>query len=110
MRPIMLWIDDIRDPKDYGYRDCDDMIVIWCKSVYDAIAAYDSLGRYVKYISLDHDAGDYARAGGDYIKFLDWFERNHQEKFTGVRWSVHSFNPVGVQNMKAILKKNGVNC
>lgn len=53
-------------------------------------------------ISADHDAGDYAKYGGDYIKLLDWLEA------TGRSYPIHihSMNPVGVQNMRAIIQKN----
>ena len=54
-------------------------------------------------ISLDHDAGDYAKYGGDYIKVLDWLEE------TGRSYPIriHSLNPVGVANMRAIIQRNG---
>ena len=54
-------------------------------------------------IDIDHDAGDYAKDGGDYIKLLDWLEE------TGRNYPIriHSQNPVGVQNMRAIIQKNG---
>lgn len=54
-------------------------------------------------IDIDHDAGDYAKDGGDYIKLLDWLEE------TGRNYPIriHSQNPVGVQNMRRIIQKNG---
>lgn len=57
-------------------------------------------------IDLDHDAGDYASDGGDYIKLLDWLESENivDEGFT---FHIHSMNPVGIQNMRAIIQKNG---
>ena len=57
-------------------------------------------------IDLDHDAGDYAFEGGDYIKLLDWLEAKNIVD-TGYSFHLHSMNPVGVQNMRAIIKKNG---
>ena len=57
----------------------------------------------IELISIDHDAGDFVRAGGDYIKLLDWLEepgRNYPIR-------IHSQNPVGVQNMRAIIERNG---
>ena len=53
-------------------------------------------------ISIDHDAGDYAKDGGDYIKLLDWLEA------TGRNYPIHihSMNVVGVQNMRAIIEHN----
>ena len=54
-------------------------------------------------IDIDHDAGDYVSDGGDYIKLLDWLEE------TGRKYPIriHSMNPVGVANMRAIIERNG---
>ena len=57
----------------------------------------------IEVIDIDHDAGEYVNDGGDYIKLLDWLEEN------GRNWypiHIHSMNPVGVQNMRAIIQKN----
>ena len=57
----------------------------------------------IEVIDLDHDAGDYVSDGGDYIKLLDWLEatgRNYPIR-------IHSMNPVGVENMRRIIQKNG---
>lgn len=125
---MKLWIDDIRPaPKDY----------LWCKSVNEAkdcIEDFEELIeelrsqltiRYshheerqnhrineiqnqvkqttITLIDLDHDAGDYANDGGNYIRLLDWLEE------TGRNYPIriHSMNPVGVQNMRTIIQKNG---
>ena len=57
----------------------------------------------IELIDLDHDAGQYACGGGDYIKILDWLEE------TGRNYPIriHSQNPVGVENMRRIIQKNG---
>ena len=57
----------------------------------------------IELIDIDHDAGDYASDGGDYIKLLDWLEE------TGRNYPIHihSMNPVGVANMRAIIQRNG---
>lgn len=41
--------------------------------------------------------------GGDYIKILDWLEK------TGRNYPIriHSMNPVGVENMRRIIRRNG---
>ena len=124
---MKLWIDDVR-PAPEGY--------VWCKSVNEAkhhINATDpieinentvSLGgiiyrnsddkividysqtihlKGIELIDIDHDAGDYACDGGDYIKLLDWLEE------TGRNYPIriHSMNPVGVENMRRIIQRNG---
>ena len=113
---MKLWIDDVR-PAPEGY--------VWCETVMEAKASiqwfeenYETM--YHQYqngratledvefykltlIDIDHDAGDCFAYGGDYIKLLDWLEE------TGRNYPIriHSQNPVGVQNMRAIIERNG---
>lgn len=107
---MKLWIDDMR-PAPKGY--------IWCHSVFRAMKEIHlaenkieeklyfkediATADYIELIDIDHDAGDYAQYGGDYIKLLDWLEE------TGRSYPIriHSQNPVGVANMRAIIQKNG---
>jgi hypothetical protein len=108
---MRLWIDDVR-PAPKGY--------VWCKSVNEAkeiiceneISAvfakmsgnWDAMvEHWPTLIDIDHDAGDYASDGGDYIKLLDWLEE------TGRNYPIHihSMNPVGVANMRRIIERNG---
>ena len=109
---MKLWIDDTR-PAPIGY--------IWCKSVNETIERIEDselkIGlldhndplskKYIEefsidVIDLDHDAGDYAYDGGDYIKLLDYLEET--ERNYPIR--IHSMNPVGVENMRRIIRKN----
>ena len=108
---MKLWIDDVR-PAPEGY--------IWLRSVEEArvyIGVVEHKNkRYriftnegiqpeneIELIDIDHDAGDYVSDGGDYIKLLDWLEE------TGRNYPIriHSMNPVGVANMRAIIQRNG---
>ena len=108
---MKLWIDDVRPAPD-GYQ--------WCKSVNEAKEIIQvcenpncwpsytqSKRKYepieIELLDCDHDAGDYAYDGGDYIKLLDWLEE------TGRNYPIriHSMNVVGVQNMRAIIERNG---
>lgn len=91
---MRLWIDDIR-PAPVGY--------IWAKSVNVAINRilgylYTETPNSTILIDLDHDAGDYAHQGGDYIKILDWLEETEipDESFI---FHLHTMNPVGRENM-----------
>ena len=94
---MKLWVDDVRKAPD-GY--------MWARTTNDAISiiriAVESCIN-VEVIDLDHDSGDYAWDGGDYIRVLDWMERNK----ISIPIRIHSMNPVGVQNMRAIIKRNG---
>lgn len=108
---MKLWIDDVR-PAPEGY--------VWCKSVNKAksiISKFENENKYfaerewggrmppipLEIIDIDHDAGDYASEGGDYIRLLDWLEE------TGRNYPIriHSMNPVGVANMRRIIERNG---
>lgn len=90
---MILWVDDLRQPPSGDY--------MWVRSVNEAKRAMDNY--YFDYIDLDHDAGDFAYDGGDYIKLLDWLEGNGQDVIV----KLHTMNPVGRQNMRAIIQKNG---
>lgn len=94
---MKLWIDDVRPAPD-GY--------IWAKSVYEAFRLIEERENKVdvfELVDLDHDAGDYANDGGDYINILNWLEE------TGRNYPIHihSANPAGVANMRRIIKRNG---
>lgn len=91
---MILWVDDLRQPP-CGGEYC------WVKSV-NAAKATIKEKRHFDYIDLDHDAGDYAYDGGDYIKLLDWLEEQHMQ----FNIKLHTMNPVGRQNMRAIIEKN----
>ena len=60
--------------------------------------------REIEFIDIDHDAGEYAIYGGDYIKILDWLEEMNLGD--GITFKIHSQNTVGRQNMKRVIEKN----
>ena len=111
---MKIWVDDDRPAPD-GYE--------WCKSVCDATQLIEGIYMYhwipefwktmkdkLEVIDLDHDAGDYAKDGGDYIKLLDYLEdceKNHGYDLKDVKFHIHSMNPVGIENMRRIIQKNG---
>lgn len=102
---MKLWIDDVRNPPgtlSEGW--------IWITEVNAAKRYITIMERGaekghegIELIDIDHDAGNFASEGGDYIKLLDWLEE------TGRNYPIriHSMNPVGVQNMRAIIQRNG---
>ena len=96
---MKLWIDDVREPPNlYDYN--------WIFSVEqakDTIVACEENCVDIEIIDIDHDAGVWHYYGGDYIKLLDWLEetsRNYPIR-------IHSMNPVGRENMRAIIQRNG---
>ena len=67
---MKLWVDDLRQPPSDEW--------LWAVSVDQAklaIKVYE-INMYddTIIIDLDHDAGDYAQYGGDFIRLLDWLE------------------------------------
>lgn len=108
---MKLWVDDVR-PAPEGYMRC--MSVNEAKRLIKIREEMDGCdwtlwdGTSVvihpfELIDLDHDAGDYANDGGDYIRLLDWFEE------TGRNYPIriHTMNPVGRENMRRIIQRNG---
>lgn len=94
---MRLWVDDVRPAPD-GY--------IWALSVTSAkndILRYERMGKPLELLDIDHDAGEYAQYGGDYIRLLDWLE----ETGRNYHIHIHSANPVGVANMRRIIQRNG---
>ena len=106
---MKLWIDDVRPAPN---------MYVWIKSVDEAKECIEFLERQLEKVSsdlrsyscnnieiidIDHDAGEYAQYGGDYIKLFDWLEE------TGRSYPIriHSMNPVGVENMRRIIERNG---
>ena len=105
---MKIWIDDIR-PAPHGYfhaysvNQAKDLISL---AEFRNDAEYALLFKpsmLIELIDIDHDAGDYAYDGGDYIRLLDWLEE------TGRKYAIriHSMNPVGVENMRRIIRRNG---
>ncbi len=116
----VLWIDDLRDPPNRA----DERYII-ARSVNEAKEKIETLDQdnwmewwiegtpieelsWFDIIDLDHDAGVYAPDGGDYINILNYLEERayHGYKVTA-KFRIHSFNPVGVVNMRAIIERNG---
>lgn len=94
---MKLWVDDIR-PMPVGYTH-------HAHSVDAAIMMIDTaeeLGDPIELIDLDHDAGEYAQYGGDFINILDYLAvAGHSYPIR-----LHTMNPVGRANMEAIIKRN----
>lgn len=101
---MKLWIDDVRSAPVgfYGVKSVNEAK----RLIKNYELMYKASGKKSYYkieiIDIDHDAGDYAQDGGDYIKLLDWFEETGRNYLI----HIHSMNPVGVENMRKIIQKN----
>ena len=120
---MKLWIDDVRPAPEgydwlYSVNEAKQAILYYEEmlehtkkliEIYEDLSCDTSHFRHwleeyqIEIIDIDHDAGDYACYGGDYIKLLDWLEE------TGRNYPIriHSMNPVGVENMRSIIQRNG---
>ena len=99
---MKIWIDDIRTPPD-GY--------IWHKAINPALRFITENVHLITVIDLDHDAGDFKRPydNADYIVILQELERLERRgkiSCKHISFRLHSMNPVGVQNMRAIIQAN----
>lgn len=109
---MRLWVDDVRPaPEDY----------IWVKStnqflrLFNSAVANSADPLNIEEISLDHDAGNFADDGKDYINILDQLEKfYHTTSFDrnralidNINFHIHSQNVVGVENMRRIIRRNG---
>jgi hypothetical protein len=94
---IKIWVDDVR-PAPLGY-----MNAYTTNIAINIIRIAVENEIDIEVIDIDHDAGEWAYDGGDYIKILDWMERNQ----VSIPIRIHSMNPVGVENMRRIIQKNG---
>ena len=105
---MKLWIDDVRPAPD-GY--------VWVKSVNEFKRRFSHmticLENLIDEVNLDHDAGCFAADGGDYIEILNYLEevkensKIHKFLIEDMKFHIHSQNPVGVENMRRIIKRNG---
>ena len=93
---MKIWLDDIREVPN-GY--------IHVRSVNNAkFVINQCIERgYGMELDLDHDLGDYAGDGGDAICLVRWLAEN--EIYPTVK--LHTMNPVGRENMRRIIQKNG---
>jgi len=97
---IRLFLDDIRDPKEYGLHD-----VFWVKNYNDAIKELKT-GK-VTWISFDHDLGEDkpgvpSKSGYDVAKFIE--EALFNKEIPLPEWQIHSANPKGRQDITMAMK------
>jgi len=96
---MRIWLDDIREmPPSFDRH---------ARTAAEAIVMLS--GRNATEISLDHDLG--AECNGSGYEVACWIEQaafawseDHKAGLPPVRWSIHSQNPVGAENMIQALR------
>lgn len=99
---LKIWVDDIRDiPEGYiGFRSVNEALNFIYRNISE-----------IELLDLDHDMGN--TFGGDCINIMNELERLYyrnsyfNDALPNIKFKFHSANPVGVQNMRAVLQKNG---
>ena len=90
----MIWLDDLRDPKTYGYTEA-----LWIKSYKDFTKTILSIG-LPELISFDNDLGE-EKEGYDCAKWL--VEYCIDRNLPLPKCQVHSANPVARNNINSLL-------
>lgn len=88
-----LFLDDLRDPPDQSW--------IVCRTYEDAVLAVKRFG-FPSEVSFDHDLG-YERTGMDLARYLVELDLDQNTMPDHFSFNVHSANPVGAENIEALL-------
>ena len=101
---VKIWIDDVRPaPTGYVHVVSVNQAKKMIQNLEKLYAATHKPEYQIEILDMDHDAGDFVSQGGDYVRLLDWLERSNRNY--PIR--IHSMNPIGVANMRAIIQHNG---
>jgi hypothetical protein len=102
----LLWLDDIRNPfvanwiMQFAPKFCDNEEgIVWVKN-YDEFIKWINSNGLPDMIAFDHDLGE-GKSGYDCAKFLVDYCIDNQLKLPN--WVVQSANPVGRENINALL-------
>ncbi len=95
---VKIWLDDERKSPS-GF--------IHFHSVNEVIDFILTSGYTAFYLDLDHDLGEYANDGGDAIKLIYWLVENgyNKNEYYTFKFNLHTMNPVGRENMKAMIER-----
>ena len=93
----VIWLDDLRDPKDYI--DCESDNVLWIKDGEEFMRHLTEYG-LPDLIDFDHDLGEGSPDGYECAKKVVEYCLEHGKKRP--QWRIHSANPVGRNNMESI--------
>lgn len=95
---MRIWLDDIRDPPDDGWKIC--------RTAEECIGTIWLAKEPIECISFDHDLGENCGTGYDVAKFLEHMAamQKDQMEYFPQKWQIHSANPVGARNIKSAME------
>lgn len=98
MKPMKLWLDDIRDPAEFGHIGWE-----WVKTAQEAIDCFRF--NTITDASFDHDLAQFVEGKEESgYSVITWLEEHpHYWPIHGVK--IHSMNPVGRMRMQAVIDK-----
>ena len=95
---VILWLDDLRDPKDF-IKNYNSYSVIWIKD-YSRFIEFVNEGHLPDIVDFDHDLGE-GKSGYECAKYLvNWCIDNNVRLPEIV---IHSSNPVGRGNIESLV-------
>ena len=93
----ILWLDDLRDPKDHIQGDN----IHWVKN-YKQFIKWIELNGLPDIISFDHDlGGEKSRTGADALRWMLNFIIDNNLNLPHIK--LHTANPIGRQNMESLI-------
>lgn len=98
---MKLYLDDIRNPHQSGYKDDEWIVCRNDKTFKDMFVSFDSI---ITHISLDHDIDSYDDngdevSGYDCLKWLCDYILDNNLDISNLTLNFHTANPVGRVNM-----------
>ena len=99
---MKLYLDDVRNPHQSGYKDDEWVVVRNDKTFKDMFMSFDNI---ITHISLDHDIDSYDDNGNevtgyDVLKWLCDYILDNDSEIINLEIRFHTANPVGGENMK----------
>ena len=99
---MKLYLDDIRNPHQSGYKDDEWIVCKNDKTFKDMFMSFDSI---ITHISFDHDIGSYDENGDEVtgfncVKWLCDYILDNNLDISNLRLNFHTANIVGEDNMK----------
>lgn len=96
---MKIWVDDLRAaPAGWKHIHSVDEFIWLFENTPQALGIISD-SHVEMTLSLDHDAGDFNKFGGDYIKIIDFLEYKEFTKHH-IIFHLHTANPIGYNRMQ----------